>query len=69
MTPQSAMWGACYQSAPTTDVSVTATGKAQCASGATGTFSVFAFNQTNCDLVTACGGGCTIVGTAQLTCP
>jgi hypothetical protein len=69
VTPQSAAWGTCYQSAPTSDVSVTTRGMAQCANGATGTYTVFAFVPTNCNLITACGGGCTVQGNAQLTCP
>ncbi|HKM47704.1 MAG TPA: hypothetical protein VJX69_08950 [Terriglobales bacterium] len=73
VTPQSATWGACYQGAPTTDVSVTTGGMAQCASGATGTYTVFAYDVPNpsCESFSdACGGGgCTIVGAAQLTCP
>jgi hypothetical protein len=67
--PLSATWGACYQNAPTSEVSVTATGLARCAGGAAGTYSIFAFRMTNCNAVTSCGGGCTIVGTAQLICP
>lgn len=35
VTPQPATWGACYQGAPTTDVTVANNGLAQCASGAT----------------------------------
>ncbi len=69
VTPQPATWGACYQGAPTTDVSVTTGGMAECASGATGSYTIFAFDGTNCNVISACGGGCTIVGTAQLTCP
>jgi hypothetical protein len=73
VTPQPATWGACYQSSPTADVSVTAAGFAQCGNVGGGprstTYSVFAFDPTPCNLITACGGGCTIVGTAQLTCP
>jgi hypothetical protein len=69
VTPQPVAWGACQQSAPTTDVSVTAKGLAQCASGSSGTYTVFGYVQTNCSLINACGGGCTVVGTAQLTCP
>jgi hypothetical protein len=69
VTPQSATWGACYQGAPTTEVPVTQGGVAQCANGATGTYTVFAFVGTNCNVINACGGGCTVVGTAQLTCP
>ena len=69
VTPQAATWGACYQNAPTTAVSVTTGGLAQCANGAAGTYTIFAFDMTNCNAITACGGGCTVVGTAQLTCP
>jgi hypothetical protein len=73
VTPQPATWGACYQNAPTTDVSVTSTGLAQCSQAGGGprstTYSIFAYDPTNCNVVAACGGGCTIVGTAQLTCP
>ena len=73
VTPQPATWGACYNGAPTTEVSVTTNGMAQCASGAAGNYTVFAFVVTNpaCESVAsnACGGGCTIVGSAQLTCP
>lgn len=69
MTPQPAIWGVCQQNAPTTEVTVSKTGVAQCALGATGTYTVFAYDMTNCNALTACGGGCTIVGTAQLTCP
>jgi hypothetical protein len=69
VTPQPAAWGACQQNAPTNEVSVSSKGVAQCASGATGTYSVFAFDVTMCNVLTVCGGGCTVVGTAQLTCP
>jgi hypothetical protein len=77
-------WGACnpnqpYQ--PTTAVSVSAAGVAQCAAGAVGTYRVWAVAQR----AGSCGGnngetpynpcpdagvwGCQVVGTAQLTCP
>jgi hypothetical protein len=73
VTPQSANWGACYQGAATDEVSVSAGGTAQCANGASGTYTVFAFDLPNpsCSAaINACGGGgCTIVGTAQVTCP
>jgi hypothetical protein len=69
LTPQPAAWGACYENAPTSAVTVDSSGLAQCVTTGGGvTYSVFAFVQTNCDLVTACGGGCTVVGTAQLSC-
>jgi hypothetical protein len=70
VTPQPALWGACYQNAATAVVSVTSSGLAQCVipDDPTVTYSVFAFDPTNCTAITACGGGCTVVGTAQLTC-
>jgi hypothetical protein len=70
VTPQPATWGACYQNAPTTAVSVTSKGLAQCdsLSGPSTEYSIFAFDPTNCNVITACGGGCTVVGTAQLSC-
>jgi len=69
VTPQSATWGACYQNEPTSEVSVTASGLARCATGAEGTYTIFAFDITTCNAITACGEGCTIFGSAQLTCP
>jgi hypothetical protein len=70
--PMSATWGACYQNASTDAVTVTSQGLAQCASGATGTYEIWAYDLPsgpNCTALTACGGGCTVVGSAQLTCP
>lgn len=67
--PQPAQWGACQQNATTSEVSVTSEGMARCASGAAGVYTVFAYDMTNCSAITSCGGGCTVVGTAQLTCP
>lgn len=75
VTPSPATWGVCQQNVPTTAVSVTKGGMAQCSSGAAGTYSVFATDPVSsvgvysCPATNACGGGCTIVGTAQLTCP
>ncbi|MGA8503585.1 MAG: hypothetical protein WB683_18685 [Candidatus Sulfotelmatobacter sp.] len=71
ITPQPAKWGACYQNASTTAVSVTSTGLAQCVDAPDDPgveYSIFAFVETNCTVLTVCGGGCTIVGTAQLSC-
>jgi len=72
-------WGACYQNQRTTAVSVSASGLAQCAAGATGTYTVWAVAQSggkNCGAAGSvpanpCGGAgeCQITGTAQLTCP
>jgi hypothetical protein len=69
VTPQPATWGACQNNGATSAVTVSASGMAQCASGAKGTFTVFAFDMTECNAISVCGGGCTIEGTAQLTCP
>ncbi len=73
VTPLSAGWGTCYQNASTNEVSVTAGGLAKCASGAVGTYTVWANDPPNpnvgCLAMTACGGGCFVAGTAQLTCP
>ncbi len=67
-------WGSCYENQSTSAVTVSSTGVAQCASGVVGTYTVWADappnpNGPNCLAMTACGGGCFVVGTAQLTCP
>jgi hypothetical protein len=71
VTPLSATWGVCQQNTPTTAVTVSNNGLAQCTSNAVGTYTVFAFDLPNpsCLALTACGGGCTVEGTAQFTCP
>jgi hypothetical protein len=73
VTPQTATWSACFQGIPTTDVSVTTEGVAQCAGGATGTYSILAFDPSGkiCTDVPVgpCEAQCGVVGTAQLTCP
>ena len=73
VTPLSATWGTCYQNASTSEVSVTAGGMAQCAPGAVGTYTIWAddppLSNVACNAITACGGGCFVAGTAQLTCP
>jgi len=74
VTPLTATWGACSQDNPTSGVSVSKNGLAQCAAGSVGTYTVWAFapsGQTVCPAFeTACGGGgCQVTGTAQLTCP
>jgi hypothetical protein len=74
VTPQPANWAGCQDTIPTPDVSVTAGGAAHCASGATGTFKIAAWDShsglpSTCNAATACGAGCNVVGTAQLTCP
>jgi hypothetical protein len=77
LTPLSAGWGTCYQNgsaeSPTSEITVTQEGIAQCASGAVGTFTVWANDPPNsgsmCNAITVCGGGCFVAGTAQLTCP
>ena len=73
VTPLSATWGTCYQGAGTSEVSVASGGVAQCAPGAVGTYTVWANDppspNVGCLAITACGGGCFVVGSAQLTCP
>lgn len=75
-----ANWGACYQNQRTTAVSVSTEGLAQCASGATGTYTVWAWAESAADScggnngevpANPCGGAskCQPTGTAQLTCP
>ena len=69
VTPQPiAAWAACQQDAPTTDVSITTKGVAQCASGATGTYLITASAPGTCTCLAPCPSG-DAVGTAQLTCP
>jgi hypothetical protein len=77
VTPLAATWGACDQAGNgTSEVSVSANGVAQCASGAAGMYKVWAFDLVTtpggaeCLVESACGGGCgRVTGTAQLTCP
>jgi hypothetical protein len=71
-----ATWNSCAQNGPTTEVSVSTTGVAQCASGASGTYMIYAFvpdpnfkgvcSGSALPCAGACGG---VVGTAQLICP
>ena len=76
----SANWGACYQNQRTTGVSVNTDGLAQCAAGAVGTYTVWAWAESAADScggnngelpANPCGGAgeCQPTGTAQLTCP
>jgi hypothetical protein len=76
VTPQPASWVACQKGLPTTDVAVTSMGVAKCATGVPGAYAINAWDPAsigpgtyNCTGNTACGGGCTVIGTAQLTCP
>ena len=76
VTPFSATWGACDAlGLSTTEVTVSPTGVAQCAGGASGTFFVWAYGMNTdggglCGAQNACGGGCgRVTGTALLTCP
>lgn len=73
VTPLSAGWGSCYQNEATSEITVSAKGVASCAPGAVGTFTVWANDPPDpsfeCLALTACGGGCFVAGTAQLTCP
>jgi hypothetical protein len=74
VTPLPANWAACKDTIPTSDVSITTGGAAHCASSAVGTYKVAAWDSqsglpSTCNAVTACGAGCGVLGTAQLTCP
>lgn len=80
VTPLTANWGACYQNQRTTAVSVNAGGLAQCAAGAVGTYTVWAWVESSAGScggnngevpANPCGGAgtCQVTGTAQLTCP
>jgi len=68
-TPTSPFWGACDQNGPTTGVTITSGGMAQCAAGSSGTYDVFASVPTLCEHVGQCGTGCMVSGFAKLTCP
>lgn len=71
VSPLAARWGTCYQGGSTTAISVTQAGIAQCALGAVGSYTVWADDPPlgiSCNAITACGGGCFVAGTAQLTC-
>ncbi|MGB0066077.1 MAG: hypothetical protein WBP85_16665 [Terracidiphilus sp.] len=74
VTPQAATWVACTATdAPTTDATISSAGMATCASGAKGTYEVYAWDPRPgpaCTAIPACGGGCeAIIATAQITCP
>jgi hypothetical protein len=76
VTPLTASWGVCNtDSSATSEITVSSTGLAHCASGASGTFAVWGYGSNlpkgvNCSIVTACGGGCdSIGGMAKITCP
>lgn len=77
--PLKASWGVCLRTADseqlTDAITVNSSGIAQCVSGASGTFTVWAAASSNsdgaqCQSITVCGGGCgRITGYAQITCP
>jgi hypothetical protein len=75
VTPLSTSWGVCYQGAITTGATITEqSGVAQCAAGSVGTYTIFTLNPGGpdggtCNITTACGGGCFLTATANLTCP
>jgi hypothetical protein len=75
VSPITPTWQACLEGQPTTGASVSSSGLARCSTGASGTYTVFAFESVNsratCNVVPACGPSpCeTVSGTAKLTCP
>jgi len=67
--PKPVLWGACQQNQFTTGVTVSGGGVAQCASGASGAYTVWATGgPVVCNVIGPCGA-CGPTGTAQLTCP
>jgi hypothetical protein len=76
VSPAPATWGACGANGNNSGVSINTNGLAQCSSGSTRTYTIFAFvPDPNFKGIcggeaTPCGGSCGgVVGTAQLTCP
>jgi hypothetical protein len=78
VTPLQATWAAVGPDGLTTDVTVTSNGLAQCASGASGTYTVGAWivllghpPTPICNVISPFGNPCgdSVIGTAQLTCP
>ena len=68
--PPSPSWGVCSQNAPTTGVTITSSGVAHCAAGASGTYTVWAAaGPALCLIAEPCGMCGQPEGTAQLTCP
>jgi len=64
------IWGVCQDGSPTTAVTISIGGLAQCAAGSTGTYSIYAVGAPlPCDFVGLCGAGCQVSGYAKLTCP
>lgn len=73
-TPFSANWVVCQNNEPVKSVTVSTNGLATCGSSAKGVYDVNAWSfpindGPTCLTITSCGGGCTIEGSAQLTCP
>jgi hypothetical protein len=67
--PKPVIWGACQQNQSTTGVTVSSTGVAQCAPGASGTYTVWATGGSIlCNVIGPCGA-CGPTGNAKLTCP
>jgi len=64
-----ASWGVCQEDAPTAEVAVSSSGVGPVHGRRKRTYSVFASVITVCNVIGACGGGCQVTGTAQLTCP
>jgi hypothetical protein len=78
VTPLQSTWVAVGIDGPTTDVTISPNGLAQCASGASGVYSVGAWVAllgrppgALCNIVSPFGNPCgdSVLGTAQLTCP
>ena len=69
-----ATWGACLNGNPTSDITVSTNGLAQCGASASGSYTVWSYGTSAtgavCNVINSCGGGCgRVTGTATLTCP
>jgi hypothetical protein len=76
VSPAPATWGACGANGNNNEVSMNTNGLAQCSSGSTRTYTIFAFvpypnfKGVCSSEAMPCGGSCGgVVGTVQLTCP
>ncbi len=73
-TPFGASWAVCQNNMPVKNVTVSNTGLAACGTGAQGVYDVNAWSfpindGPTCMAINLCGTSCTVVGSAQLTCP
>lgn len=73
-TPQPAIWVACQNSSPSSEVSISTSGVAQCGGSAAGEYSIDAWSwgsgHAACSAISVCNGTCSeVTASANLTCP